>query len=55
MAKAIALRTQRRSESRGFSPGCKEHMKTFNIINPATGAVVGAAADAGADDARAAI
>ena len=29
--------------------------KSFNIINPATGAVVGVAADAGADDARAAI
>ena len=30
-------------------------MDTFNVINPATGAVVGAAADAGADEARAAI
>ena len=30
-------------------------MKTFNVINPATGAVVGAAADAGPDEARHAI
>ena len=29
--------------------------RTFNVINPATGASIGAASDAGADDARAAI